>query len=399
MRAAIYLLLPFGALAATSTANEKVSPPKGSLALSMLDSIISREQGISVNASVKTSVIEAGLLLTGIRTVLQHVKLPPATAAKYETYTDSVISGLIPALSNATADRTSPLDEFSVGTEFIRQYVETGNKTLLPTIQTLHEVDMMRNRQQDKSYWYFTYTNVTTQDGLFSIPQFISLYAQTFSPSSASAAYATTALQFSNIVSRCLSHRTGLLYHGYDPTRQFPVWGNLTCRGHSESVWGRAMGWTVTGLLLALDVIPTHEGAAVELRDVLTKFMQAVLAAQDKTTGAWWQVMDQPWREGNYLESSATGLFAHAMARGVRLGYLDGKEYLGPAKRAFGWLKENAVVELGDGTLGYNLTVDVCSINSTTTFDFYVAQPLKPNSLLGEVGAILTDVELMLLGN
>lgn len=28
---------------------------------------------------------------------------------------------------------------------------------------------------------------------------------------------------------------------------------------------------------------------------------------------------------------------------------------------------------------------------------FYVSQPLKPNSLLGEVGAILTDVELMLL--
>ncbi|KAB5582905.1 glycosyl hydrolase family 88-domain-containing protein, partial [Coniochaeta sp. 2T2.1] len=368
MRNPIYLLLPLGVLAATSTVNDKVSPPKDSLALSMLDSIIVREQGISVNASVKTSVIEAGLLLTGIRTVLQHVKLPPATAERYETYTDRIMSGLIPALANATADRISPLDEFSVGAEFIRRYVQTGNKTLLPTIQTLHEVDLVRNRQEDESYWYFTYTNVTTQDGLFSIPQFISLYAKTFSRSVASEAYATAALQFTNIVSRCLSHRTGLLYHGYDPTRQFPVWGNLTCRGHSESIWGRAMGWTVTGLLLTLDVIPAHEPAAMELQHAFAKLMQSVLTAQDER-GPWWQVMDQPGREGNYLESSATGLFAHAMARGVRLGYLDGKEYLGPAKKAFGWLKENAVVDLGDGALGYNLTVDVCSINSTTRFD------------------------------
>ena len=28
---------------------------------------------------------------------------------------------------------------------------------------------------------------------------------------------------------------------------------------------------------------------------------------------------------------------------------------------------------------------------------YYVSRPLKPDSLLGEVGAILTDVELMLL--
>lgn len=120
MRAPVSLLLfPLG-LAAFPTP-EKVSPPKDSLALAMLDSIIARGQGISVNASLKTSVIEAGLLLTGIREVLHHVALPTSTAEKYQTYMDLVMSGLIPALANVAADRTSPLDEFSVGSEFIRR--------------------------------------------------------------------------------------------------------------------------------------------------------------------------------------------------------------------------------------------------------------------------------------
>jgi unsaturated rhamnogalacturonyl hydrolase len=135
------------------------------------------------------------------------------------------------------------------------------------------------------------------------------------------------------------------------------------------------MGWTVTGLLLTLDVVPASEPAAAELRGIFVTVMKSILRAQDHETGAWWQVMDFPDRSGNYLESSATGLFAHAIVRGLRLGYLDAvdgvapSEYLASAKKAFGWLQDNAVLHLDDGTLGYNLTVDVCSINSTTSFE------------------------------
>lgn len=121
MKAPFYLIcLPLG-VAATSTPKGKTKPPPNSLALNMLDSIIARDQGVTVNASVKTSIIEAGLLLIGIREVLHHVELPLSTAEKYGAYVDLVMSGLIPALANVTADKTSPLDKFSVGSEFIRR--------------------------------------------------------------------------------------------------------------------------------------------------------------------------------------------------------------------------------------------------------------------------------------
>ncbi|OBU00250.1 hypothetical protein VE01_01617 [Pseudogymnoascus verrucosus] len=385
-----------------------VRPDTTPLALKMLDSIIAREQGVVVDPSVKTSVIEGGLLLLGISEVLENMPLTQELDEKYESYLDLVMSGLVPVLQNVTVDVRSPLDEFSVGTQFIKQYQKTGNLTLLSTIQTLHQTDLLRNRQSDGSYWYYVYPNVTTQDGLFSIPSFHSAYAHEFDPNNALTAYQTSALQFSNIIDRCLSHSTGgLLYHGYDPTRSFPNWGNLTSRGHSQSIWARAVGWTCMGLLTTLDVIPDVPATAAirkELRGIFVQLMSAVARAQDGASGAWWQVMNFPGRQGNFLESSATGLFAYALLRGLRLGYLgteDGdkfsaRQYRRSADRAYDWLVNKALLELGDGTLGYNLTVDVCSINSTTAFDFYVAQPLKPQSLLGEVGFLLTDLEMQL---
>ncbi|RFU29018.1 hypothetical protein B7463_g7310, partial [Scytalidium lignicola] len=393
-------LHPFLALLPLSLAANVESKPihkpmtsKTSLALMMLDSIIDRKQGISVNTSVKTSVIEGGLLLVGISATLEHMDLNYSQKSKYRDYLELITSGLSLSLENVTTDTVSPLDEFSVGTQFIYQYLETGNRTLLRAIQGLHEADLLRERQEDGSYWYFTYPNATTQDGLFSIPSFHALYAREFDSHNALTAYKTAALQFSNIVDHCVSHSTeGLLYHGYDPTGSFPVWGNLTSRGHSQSIWGRAVGWTCTGLLLTLDVIP-EEPATLEVREeligIFVKLMNAILMAQD-LSGGWWQMMNFPGRHGNYLESSSTGLFSQAMLRGIRFGYLgtttskilhgdqfSAEEYIWSAER--GW---------------YNLTVDICSINSHTSFEYYVAQPLKPQSLLGEVGFILTDIEM-----
>jgi hypothetical protein len=93
------------------------------LSLKMLDSILSREQGVTVDASIKTSVIEAGLLLISIDEVLENMALSRSQRGKYEVYVERVMGGLVPSLMNVTADENSPLDEFSVGTRFIKQYV------------------------------------------------------------------------------------------------------------------------------------------------------------------------------------------------------------------------------------------------------------------------------------
>ena len=117
----LFILLARIAAAVSSSpvAGQQLCPTP--LTLQMLDSIIAREQGVSVNASVKTSVIEAGLLLMGIDEVLEKMVLSNDQRAKYESYLDLVISGVVPALANETADATAPLDEFSVGTQVIKR--------------------------------------------------------------------------------------------------------------------------------------------------------------------------------------------------------------------------------------------------------------------------------------
>jgi hypothetical protein len=44
---------------------------------------------------------------------------------------------------------SSSLTLYPIVDVIIGRYVETGNETLLPTIHTLHETDLMRKRQKD----------------------------------------------------------------------------------------------------------------------------------------------------------------------------------------------------------------------------------------------------------
>jgi rhamnogalacturonyl hydrolase YesR len=44
---------------------------------------------------------------------------------------------------------------------------------------------------------------------------------------------------------------------------------------------------------------------------------------QDRDSGLWYEVIDQPKVAGNYLESSGTAMFVYAIAKGVNHGYLD----------------------------------------------------------------------------
>ena len=98
-----------------------------------------------------------------------------------------------------------------------------------------------------------------------------------------------------------------------------------------------------------------------------------------------WQILDQPGREGNYIESSGSAMFVYALLKGLRLGYLsnhveisvnatgiaqDSRSSLTKlATRAYSYIVQNFVVNNGNGTLGYNGTVSVCSLNSTASYD------------------------------
>ena len=127
--------------------------------------------------------------------------------------------------------------------------------------------------------------------------------------------------QFMNVKKYMKDPVTGLYYHGYDESRQM-YWANPET-GCSPNFWLRAMGWFLVAMVDVLERM--DEQLYFEYRAIMSMFKdaaEAMLAFQDTETGMFWQVIDKPGIPGNYLESSGTALFAYAVLKGVRLGYL-----------------------------------------------------------------------------
>lgn len=126
----------------------------------------------------------------------------------------------------------------------------------------------------------------------------------------------------------------------------------------------------------------------------------------DPATGAWWQLPTLPNAPGNYLESSSTALFTYSILKSLRLNLLPSNSsnttgaamLKSTALRAYNYTTEKFVVDYGNGTLGYNNTVTVCSLNSTASYEYYVNQPINFNAPLGAAAFSLASLEVERLG-
>lgn len=240
----------------------------------------------------------------------------------------------------------------------------------------------------------------------------------------------TFCTQQTNATTNTTSH-DGLLVHGYDASKT-AVWANPVTGG-SPYVWGRSLGWYLMGLVNAWEVLTTVDGDSDSDNDVgsssssnncrddaacaelmsgiqsqFTSLIHNLVPFVDAETGAWWQLPTFPGRAGNFLESSSTALFVFSILKGLRLDLLtrDAEIYhhanstktqtslTEVALRAYDTLVNDFVVDYGNGTLGYNGTVIVCSLNSTATYEYYTQRPINFNAPLGEGAFILASLEV-----
>ncbi len=119
---------------------------------------------------------------------------------------------------------------------------------------------------------------------------------------------------------------------------------------HAEdapTAWGRGNGFAAMGVAETLTTLPANHPDAAALLDVYRRHMGG-LRANQAPDGMWRQVVDLP---GTYREASVTALTLSAMARGIRLGWLD-DSYVPVVERAWRALLAHVV---DDGTM-----VDVC---------------------------------------
>lgn len=136
---------------------------------------------------------------------------------------------------------------------------------------------------------------------------------------------------------------------------------------HAEEAphaWGRGNGFAALGLAEALARLPEGWPGRRELLDVFRRQMRAFVGHQSED-GSWRQVVDQPT---SYQELSVTAMVVAAMARGVRLGWLEPESFLPVIER--GW--SAVTVRVGaDGSVR-----DVCtSTGAGPTLEYYLERP------------------------
>ena len=83
--------------------------------------------------------------------------------------------------------------------------------------------------------------------------------------------------------------------------------------------WGRGNGFAALSFAETLTYLPEGHAARAELLAVHRRQL-AALRAYQHGSGMWHQVIDAP---GSYLEFSVTCMVGYALARGLRLGWLD----------------------------------------------------------------------------
>jgi unsaturated rhamnogalacturonyl hydrolase len=209
------------------------------------------------------------------------------------------------------------------------------------------------------------------------------------------AVFSDIAHQFILIEQKTRNTETGLLVHAWDESR-LQQWADKAT-GQSPQVWSRALGWYAMALVDTLEVFPKEHKNYTDLIQIFNRLCIALEHYQHKS-GLWYQVTDKGERYGNYLETSGTAMFAYAMGKGVRLGYLP-KKYRKVADNALTGIINNYIeIDSANNELYLTRTVGGTGLGNSPyrpgTLQYYVEEAVRTNDPHGIGPFIMASVEL-----
>lgn len=325
-----------------------------------------------------------GLVLKGIERVY--------LATNDKQYLDFIQRSMDHFVNDDGSIRTYKLDEYNIdninpGRNLLFLYKTTGQEKYRKAAALLREQLKTHPRTTEGGFWHKKiYPSQMWLDGLYMGEPFYAEYAATFKDD---AAFDDIAKQFILMERHSRDDKTGLLYHGWDESKQ-QRWANPST-GRSPNFWGRAMGWYAMALVDVLDYFPQKHPQRAELIAILNRVARAIAQYQDARSGLWYQILDKPGAKGNYLESSASCMFVYALAKGVHKGYLPAS-YMKNADNGYRGIQKEFVKY--DATGNFNLagTVSVAGLGGNPyrdgSYEYYLSEKVVTNDPKG-IGAFL----------
>jgi unsaturated rhamnogalacturonyl hydrolase len=283
------------------------------------------------------------------------------------------------------------IDHVTPGRALMTLYRVTNDEKYRKAIELLRSQLKTHPRTKEGGFWHKKiYPYQMWLDGLYMGQPFFTEYSVTFGEDN----FEDIANQFVWMEKHARNPKTGLLYHGWDESKE-QRWANKET-GLSPHVWGRAMGWYAIALVDVLDSFPKNHPRRAELVAILNREAEAIAKYQDKD-GLWWDIIDLAGKEKNYHESSASAMFVYALAKGVRQGNLPEK-YLNTANKGWTGIKKEFIKELPDGNLDWEGTVSVSGLGGKPyrdgSYDYYMSEKLRTNDAKGLGPAVMAAVEM-----
>jgi len=327
---------------------------------------------------------ELGTLLEG----MDDVWFSTADGDYFKYIKDSVDQlvtpdGAIPTLKPEDHE----LDNILLGRQLLLLYRVTQNKRYLTAATYLYDQLTQQPRNTDGGYWHKQrYPNQMWLDGLYMAEPFRAEYAVlSHHPEN----FKDITHQFVLMYDHAHDPRTGLLYHGWDQSKQ-ERWANKQT-GDSSQFWARAIGWYMMALVDTLPYYPANDPGRKQLLDILNHETAAIARYQDPKTGLWYDVVDKAGAKGNYFESSSACMFVYAFAKGVRRGYLPAS-YLANSERGYKGILSHFTSIAPEADFSLSDTVKASGLGGNPyrdgTYAYYIGEKTIANDQKG-VGAFL----------
>jgi unsaturated rhamnogalacturonyl hydrolase len=381
-------LLVLGGCAAAAIDNRPAAAPRAgadSYAARMSRAVMQRHPQVHHRWDYVAGLALLGIDETGLR----------SGDARYAAYVKENMDRWVQPDGSITGYRLEEfnIDQVNQGKLLFRLYERTRDERYRRAAELLREQMRRHPRTAEGGFWHKqVYPHQMWLDGLYMAAPFLAEYANVFGEP---ALHDDVAHQILLIARHTRDPRTGLYYHGWDASRSMH-WADPQT-GLSPNFWGRAMGWYAMAIVDVLDHLPeTHprHGAVV---GVLRQLAEAVVRVQDPVSGLWYQVLDQPNREGNYHEASASSMFVYSLAKGVRQGHL-GAEYAAAARRGYDGIIRDFVKPDDDGAISLHRVNEVSGLGGRQlrdgSFEYYISEPIVKNDYKGVGPFILASLEL-----
>jgi unsaturated rhamnogalacturonyl hydrolase len=288
------------------------------------------------------------------------------------------------------------LDMIKSGDAIYYLYNKKPEPRFKMAMDTLHKQLEEQPTTSEGGYWHKKiYPFQMWLDGVYMAEPFHAKYVKTFKDQEdAIKLYDKILLQFDLIEKYNRDPETGLYYHGWDESKEQEWADNDT--GLSQHFWSRGMGWYGMALVDVLDYLPQNHSGRERIIKYLNQYAEAIVRYQDET-GTWYQVINLPEREGNYLEATGSSMFTYTLVKGAKKGYLP-EIYLEHAKKAFQGILDTFVTVEDNGVVNLNQCCSVAGLGGNPyrdgSFEYYIGEPIRSNDPKGTGPFIMAALEL-----